>query len=106
MFSLRRLKERKSPAPFGGYDWIMDSGAFSEINLNGKYTFTPEEYLHYVELHQPNLFFNMDFMCEPFVLQKTGLTGELPYPFGLGFLRVCRSLLFREHFSCQATYPQ
>lgn len=74
MFSLRRLKERISPAPFSSCDWIMDSGAFSEINLNGKYTFTPKEYLHYVELHQPGLFFNMDYMCEPFVLQKTGMT--------------------------------
>jgi len=74
MYSLRRLKERISPVPFEKLDWIMDSGAFSEISLNGHYTFTPDEYLHYVELHQPPLFFNMDFMCEPFVLQKTGLT--------------------------------
>ncbi len=74
MFSLRRLKERKSPAPFVDRDWVMDSGAFSEISINGKYTYTPEEYLRYVELHQPTLFFNMDYMCEPFVLEKTGLT--------------------------------
>jgi len=74
MFSLRRLRERASPAPFDGLDWIMDSGAFSEININGRYTFTPEEYLRYVEMHQPSLFFNMDYMCEPFVLERTGLT--------------------------------
>lgn len=74
MFSLRRLKNRKTPVPFNTYNWIMDSGAFSEININGKYTFTPQEYLRYVELHQPPLFFNMDYMCEPFVLRKTGLT--------------------------------
>ncbi len=74
MFSLRRLKKRKSPVPFNNHDWVMDSGAFSEININGKYTFTPEEYLKYIELHQPRLFFNMDYMCEPFVLEKTGLT--------------------------------
>lgn len=74
MFSLRRLKERKSPAPFEGLNWIMDSGAFSEININGHYTYTPEEYLKYIELHQPSMFFNMDYMCEPFVLAKTGLT--------------------------------
>jgi hypothetical protein len=52
----------------------MDSGAFSEITINGKYTYTVDEYLKYVELHQPSLFFNMDYMCEPFVLAKTGLT--------------------------------
>ncbi len=74
MFSLRRLKKRISAVPFNSLDWVMDSGAFSEINLNGKYTFTPAEYLQYVELHRPPLFFNMDYMCEPFVLQKTGLT--------------------------------
>jgi hypothetical protein len=74
MFSLRRLKDRQSPAPFEGRDWIMDSGAFSEITINGKYTYTTDEYLHYVEMHQPGLYFNMDFMCEPFVLEKTGGT--------------------------------
>jgi len=74
MFSLRRLRERASPAPFEGLDWIMDSGAFSEININGRYTFTPEEYLRYIEMHQPSLFFNMDYMCEPFVLERTGLS--------------------------------
>jgi hypothetical protein len=74
MFSLRRLKDRQSPAPFAGHDWMMDSGAFSEITINGKYTFTVNEYLHYVEMHNPGLFFNMDYMCEPFVLEKTGGT--------------------------------
>jgi len=74
MFSVRRLISRRTSVPFNNYNWMLDSGAFSEINLNGKYTFTPEEYLHYVELHQPTLFFNMDYICEPFVLQKTGMT--------------------------------
>lgn len=74
MFSFNRLKNRKLSVPFNNYDWIMDSGAFSEINLNGKYTYTAQEYLHCVELHQPKMFFNMDYMCEPFVLKKTNLT--------------------------------
>lgn len=52
----------------------MDSGAFSEISINGKYTYSVDEYLGFVQLHQPSLFFNMDYMCEPFVLAKTGLT--------------------------------
>jgi hypothetical protein len=74
MFSLRRLKKRVSALPFGDMDWIMDSGAFTEISINGKYTFTPQEYLHYIELHQPKIFFNKDFMCEPSILKKTGMT--------------------------------
>ena len=56
------------------YEWIMDSGSFSELKKNGTYTFTPEEYMSKVEEWQPDYFVNMDWMCEPFQLDKTGKT--------------------------------
>ncbi len=74
MYSVRRLKKRISAMPFRGLDWILDSGGFSEININGKYSFTVNEYLRLVELHQPRMFFNMDYVCESNALNKTGLT--------------------------------
>ncbi len=75
MFSARKLMDYKNPVSFGKHkSWFMDSGAFSEININGHYTYSIDKYLKCVELHQPSLFFNMDFMCEPFVIQKTNLS--------------------------------
>lgn len=55
-------------------EWIMDSGAFSEIRKNGEFLFTPEEYLKHVEKWNPYYFVNMDWMCEPYQLKKTGKT--------------------------------
>ena len=57
-------------------EWVMDSGGFSELKLRGKYTFTPEEYIKKVEQWQPDFFINMDYMCEPTQLNKTGLSLE------------------------------
>jgi len=52
----------------------MDSGAFQEIYLNGKYTYTIDEYKEAVLRHEPNIFVNMDWMCEPNNLRKTNGT--------------------------------
>lgn len=57
-------------------EWIMDSGSFSELKKHGKYTFTPEEYFEKVLLWQPDYFVNMDWMCEPFQLDKTKKTAR------------------------------
>jgi len=56
------------------YEWIMDSGAFSELKKNGKYTYEPEEYLDRVEIWQPDYFVSMDWMCEREQLKLTGKT--------------------------------
>lgn len=73
-FSFRRLRGRKSPLCENGSDWIMDSGGFNEIRQHGEYTFSVDEYLESVELHQPVAFAVMDWMCEPIMLEKTGLS--------------------------------
>lgn len=51
--------------------WIMDSGAFSEISINGKYTYTVTDYLNIIYKQEPTYFITMDYMCEPFILNKT-----------------------------------
>ena len=56
------------------YDWIMESGSFGEINNNGKFSFTPEDYFKYVELWQPDHFVSMDWMCDPGALGITKKT--------------------------------
>jgi len=50
----------------------MDSGAFSEIKKNGEFLFTPSEYFEKVVEWNPDCFVNMDWMCEPSQLKKTG----------------------------------
>lgn len=78
--SINRLRGRKKQVPCG--DVMVDSGAFTEISSHGCYRHSVEEYA--VELHR--LFtagvvkiaaaVAQDYMCEPFILAKTGLTIE------------------------------
>ncbi|WP_162237994.1 hypothetical protein [Rhizobium sp. Leaf321] len=78
--SINRLRGRKKQVPCG--DVMVDSGAFTEISSHGCYRHSVEEYA--AELHR--LFtagvvkiaaaVAQDYMCEPFILAKTGLTIE------------------------------
>jgi len=71
------MRKRKSPYDIPEHlKWILDSGAFQELRLYGRYTFTPEEYFEYALEKKPDFFVNMDYMCEPSQLLKTGLTVE------------------------------
>lgn len=73
--SVNTLRSRKSD--FKVNDWIMDSGAFTEVVRYGGYRFPPSEYAHHIRRWSScgNLIaaVSQDFMCEPFVLQQTGL---------------------------------
>lgn len=70
------LRKRKSN--FEANNWIMDSGAFTEISTYGEYRTTVEEYVSTIERWKKNGFLEIavsqDYMCEPFILEKTGLT--------------------------------
>jgi queuine/archaeosine tRNA-ribosyltransferase len=73
IYSFQQLRKRKSSLPVNeNLEWIMDSGAFQEIRLNGKYTYDVEEYKDAILMHEPDIFVNMDWMCEPNNLEKTG----------------------------------
>jgi hypothetical protein len=76
--SRRRLAEVKKP-PRARTTWALDSGGFTELNLHGKWTLSAKQYAAEVKRWQRdigNLAWAavMDWMCEPFVLAKTGLT--------------------------------
>lgn len=76
--SINRLRGRKKPVDCG--DVLVDSGAFTELNLHGAYRHGVETYA--AELHR--LYTDgivrigaavaQDYMCEPFILGKTGKT--------------------------------
>lgn len=65
------LKARKT-MPAAVTDWALDSGGFSEIQLHGRWTITPEEYIaevrRYLAIGRLQWAAPMDWMCEPQVI--------------------------------------
>lgn len=73
--SVNRLRTRR--APLGVPEWIMDSGAFTEIAAYGRYRSTSEEYAAHIRRWAGTGLLaavSQDFMCESFILEKTGLS--------------------------------
>lgn len=74
--SIKVLRKRKSD--FEANNWIMDSGAFSDIVTKGKFSNSPQQYAQEINRWSScgnlELAVSQDYMCEPFALQKTGLT--------------------------------
>jgi hypothetical protein len=77
--SINRVRGRKKPVP--SKDWILDSGAFREIEQFGGYRHEAEEYA--VEVNRlavinpaMTVAVSQDWMCEPFMLERTGLSVE------------------------------
>lgn len=74
--SINRLWGRKRPVVCG--EWILDSGAFHEIEMFGDYRHDPALYASEVNRLaglNPGLIaaVSQDWMCEGFILDKTGL---------------------------------
>jgi hypothetical protein len=74
--SVNRLRTRKGPFQVG--DWIMDSGAFTEVTTHGRYRHSVAEYASEIKRWATNgnllAAVAQDYMCEPFVVAKTGLS--------------------------------
>lgn len=78
--SHRRLALRKS-LPRAATRWALDSGGFSELELHGRWVTTPTEYIDATRQYTADIGMldwaaPMDWMCEPKVLARTGLTVE------------------------------
>ncbi len=74
--SVNRLRNRKGAFQVG--DWIMDSGAFTEISTHGHYRHSVSEYADQIKRWASNgnllAAVAQDYMCEPFIVEKTGLS--------------------------------
>ncbi|PAP94515.1 DUF7221 family queuine tRNA-ribosyltransferase-like protein [Mesorhizobium wenxiniae] len=76
--SINRLRGRKKPIDCGQV--LVDSGAFTEIDRHGGYRHGVGEYanelrrLHAAGVVRIAAAVAQDYMCEPFMLAKTGLT--------------------------------
>lgn len=76
--SHRRLRSRVR-LPRAVTDWALDSGGFTELSMHGAWTVTPEEYARAVqrygqEVGRLDWAAPQDWMCEPWITAKTGLT--------------------------------
>jgi hypothetical protein len=73
------LRNRKTlPRRMEGAIWALDSGAFSEIKTHGRWITEPEEYVAAVRRYRDEIggltwAAPQDMMCEPWMLEKTGL---------------------------------
>src|SRR5271165_2481392 len=76
MISVNAIRDLKGP--FKVNDWIMDSGAFTEISTHGRWRSEPEEYAEQINRWKSNgnmlAAVSQDLMCEPFILEISGLT--------------------------------
>lgn len=76
LVSVNRLRNRKGP--FQVADWIMDSGAFTEISTHGTYRFSVARYAAEIRRWAANgnllAAVAQDWMCEPWIIEKTGLS--------------------------------
>lgn len=74
--SVHRLKARRSG--FRVRRWVMDSGAFRTIELHGGYPDPPDDYAAHIRRFAGNgqllAAVAQDYMCEPHMLARTGLT--------------------------------
>lgn len=72
--SRRRMPKRKIPTACA--PWILDSGGFSELSEFGEWRTSEDDYVREVErwrsVGQLVWVAPQDWMCEPFVLEKTG----------------------------------
>ena len=76
--SRRRLASRKR-FPRSNGRWALDSGGFTEIKMHGKWSIGPEQYVSDVRRISEGVGMMdwaaiQDWMCEPPMLAKTGLT--------------------------------
>jgi hypothetical protein len=74
--SAHALCRRKGAFP--ARRWVLDSGAFRTIELHGGYPRPVEEYAELIRRYAGNgrllAAVSQDYMCEPFMLARTGLT--------------------------------
>lgn len=76
MISVNVLRRRRSD--FTVNEWMLDSGAFTELFHHGHYRDSVETYAKYVQRWKScgNMISAsaQDYMCEPFILDRTGLS--------------------------------
>lgn len=76
--SHRRLARRRT-LPQAAGRWALDSGGFTELSMHGRWQTSPESYVAAVRRYRDEIggldwAAPQDWMCEPWMLAKTGLS--------------------------------
>ena len=78
LFISRRTLTRVAKRTPAITTWALDSGGFTELSIHGKWTITPEEYAEelkdYATIGGLEWAAPQDWMCEPWIIEKTGLS--------------------------------
>lgn len=77
LFVSRRWLAKRKRLPVAKGPWVLDSGGFTELNLYGKWHTSADQYVREVkrfadEIGNLQWVAPQDWMCEDFVLAKTG----------------------------------
>lgn len=79
LFVSRRILFNRKKLPRARGRWSLDSGGFTELNLYGEWRVDPRQYVQEIrrfsdEIGGVDWASQQDWMCEEFVLKKTGLS--------------------------------
>lgn len=79
LFVSRRILFSRKKLPRAIGRWALDSGGFTELNLHGEWRVSPRQYIQEInrfssEIGNLDWASQQDWMCEDFVLKKTGLS--------------------------------
>ncbi len=79
LFVSRRSLEGRRGLPRATCAWALDSGGFTELSMHGTWTLSARGYVELVrrfhdEIGPMDFAAPQDWMCEPIMLQRTGLT--------------------------------
>jgi hypothetical protein len=79
LFVSRRRLVRRRTLPVAAGPWALDSGAFTELSLHGRWTIGPAGYAGEVCRYREDIgrlrwVAIQDYMCEPFILAQTGFS--------------------------------
>lgn len=79
LFVSHRRLARDKGVPRAACSWALDSGGFTELSMYGEWRTTPEEYVsacrrYMVEVGRLDWAAPQDWMCEPHIVRKTGLS--------------------------------
>jgi hypothetical protein len=79
LFVSHRRLARYRRLPVARCQWALDSGAFTELSTHGRWTVTPMEYVAAVRRYRDQITrldwaAPQDWLCEPFIVAKTGLS--------------------------------
>ena len=79
LFVSHRTLDGRRTYPRAVCEWALDSGAFTELTMHGYFVTAASDYARAVERYSSEVgklawAAPQDWMCEPFMLRKTGLT--------------------------------